>query len=367
MMRIGIQRRKYPEVRNILALNRDTVEYTMEALDHTTLPKFLTESISTVRHLRANSSAPVKTADIDCYHYFNTIPLTDVPFVTTFETSLPRWWGAPRDIWDFGLRQLRADNCKRLFAISQNAALINGITTNDPVIAGKTEVLLPAQPVVCSNLSKFECMDTLLVSLVGRDFLRKGGLELVRAFDRLLRAGFRAHLCIVSPLNVVDRTQFWSVRADAELADVRDMIAARPDGFTLIEELPNDRVLQLLAQSHVAALPSYRDTFGYAVLEAQACACPVITTNQRAFPEINDEACGWVIALPLDHLGRVGAADFDGQRRTLEDGIYAALVEAATRPKELKAKAERCLARIEREHGIASRSARVLEAYGACG
>ena len=40
------------------------------------------------------------------------------------------------------------------------------------------------------------------------------------------------------------------------------------------------------------------DTFGFSVLEMQACGCPVITTDRQAMKEINADDCGWLIHVP---------------------------------------------------------------------
>ena len=44
---------------------------------------------------------------------------------------------------------------------------------------------------------------------------------------------------------------------------------------THIHYLENDQVLELLKRTHVSLLPTYDDTYGFSVLEAQAAGCPV--------------------------------------------------------------------------------------------
>lgn len=53
-----------------------------------------------------------------------------------------------------------------------------------------------------------------------------------------------------------------------------------------------------MKNSHVGLLQTWSDTYGYSVLEFQACACSVITTDLRALPEINNNEVGWLIELP---------------------------------------------------------------------
>ncbi|WP_125140102.1 glycosyltransferase family 4 protein [Clostridium transplantifaecale] len=50
-------------------------------------------------------------------------------------------------------------------------------------------------------------------------------------------------------------------------------------------------------------LPTFADTYGYSLLEMQACGLPVVSTNVRAMPEINDNECGWIAKLPVNEYG----------------------------------------------------------------
>ena len=61
------------------------------------------------------------------------------------------------------------------------------------------------------------------------------------------------------------------------------------------ESLDNKSVIELIKKSHIGLLPTFSDTFGFSVLEMQACGVPVITTNVNALKEINDDKTGWII------------------------------------------------------------------------
>lgn len=61
--------------------------------------------------------------------------------------------------------------------------------------------------------------------------------------------------------------------------------------------LPNTDVLELIKRADIGLLPTYSDVFGYSVLEMQACGCPVISSDVRALPEINNNECGWVMEI----------------------------------------------------------------------
>ncbi len=62
--------------------------------------------------------------------------------------------------------------------------------------------------------------------------------------------------------------------------------------------MPNQQVLELLKTCDVGLLPTYADTYGFSALEAQSAACPVISTDVRALPEINNTEVGWLINVP---------------------------------------------------------------------
>ena len=61
--------------------------------------------------------------------------------------------------------------------------------------------------------------------------------------------------------------------------------------------------MALLRSGDVALLPTFHDSYGYAVLEGQALGCPVITADVAALPEINDNERGWMIEVPQTEFG----------------------------------------------------------------
>ncbi|MFS7491731.1 glycosyltransferase [Carnobacterium maltaromaticum] len=61
--------------------------------------------------------------------------------------------------------------------------------------------------------------------------------------------------------------------------------------------------MDLIRESDVGLLPTRQDTYGFSVLEMQAASIPVITTDIRALPEINNNSCGWLISVPKNKNG----------------------------------------------------------------
>lgn len=126
--------------------------------------------------------------------------------------------------------------------------------------------------------------DVFHILFVGIDFKRKGGEQLVEAFNQLGNpGGVRLH--IVGPRevpealadNANENIKFWGY-LDKQV----------PEQSAQLEKL--------FKSSHLFVLPSLYEPFGIAVLEAMSYGMPVIATNKWAFPEmitpgINGQLC----------------------------------------------------------------------------
>jgi glycosyltransferase involved in cell wall biosynthesis len=127
----------------------------------------------------------------------------------------------------------------------------------------------------------------------------------------------------------------------------------KEEWIDIFENIPNEKVLELIKQSHIGLLPTWSDTYGFSVLEMQAAGVPVITTDIRALPEINNEDCGWLIHLPQNRLKQ--ALYFtDEQReelkRTLKVQLENILEGIFTNPEQLPEKSANSLDRIKKNH-----------------
>jgi glycosyltransferase involved in cell wall biosynthesis len=116
--------------------------------------------------------------------------------------------------------------------------------------------------------------------------------------------------------------------------------------------------LELLQESHIALLPTYADTYGYFVLEAQATGCPVISTNIRALPEINPPHCGWNIEIPLDKRNNAQLktlAERDEVSIAIESGLEKSLRECLNDPSIAERKGRSAISRVINEHAVSDR------------
>lgn len=234
-------------------------------------------------------------------HFFNTINLGKNPFKVHFETTLPRLGKAPKWLYKLGIKKLAADNCKEIIAISQCAydMQIAYLQQNYPKylnsIQAKMKVVLPPQkPLIKEYADKKLPKNKIVFTLVGGDFFRKGGGEVLQAFDQLIPKHPELVLNIVSSLNYGDYATH-TTKENQESA--LEIIKKYPNNINHYHFLPNKEVLELLINSHIGLLPTWADSFGYSVLESQAAGCPCITTDIRALPEVNNDEMGWMIKL----------------------------------------------------------------------
>ena len=126
---------------------------------------------------------------------------------------------------------------------------------------------------------------------VGRDFERKGGDVLLRAFTEQLEPG-RYELDIVTKETL-----------------------PTPAGVRVHHELPanGNQLRNLYARADIFVFPTRWDTFGIAAIEAMAAGLPIIASDLNALPEIvlhgdsgllvpQDDAAA--LAHAIDHLGQ---------------------------------------------------------------
>jgi len=118
--------------------------------------------------------------------------------------------------------------------------------------------------------------DGRTVAFVGKDFARKGGPVLLEAFARLRRAVPKVRLVVAGAL-----------------APPRRRIP--PDVFFL-GQVSTSEVASLLSQATVFALPTLREPYGIAFLDAMACGLPCVGTRIEAVPEIvRDGETGFLV------------------------------------------------------------------------
>jgi glycosyltransferase involved in cell wall biosynthesis len=289
-------------------------------------------------------------------HLFQGIHIGNRPWFSTFETYLPRWHDVGEKNLHWGFKQLAKKTCKGMFALSGCAEnmqiqLFESYPYMRDEILPKIKVVHPSQvPLITRYEDKVLDPDAITMVMVGADFFRKGGLEVLRVMDRLLQEDAPLKLIIVSSLKAGD---YASKTGPAEVAAAETLIAKHPGRIIHHRSLSNEAVLDLFRNAHIGLLPTWADTYGYSVLEAQAAGCPVITTNVRAMPEINHQGCGWMIPVEKDPLGN--ALIFSPEQRAvfakrLEESLEEVFRQILADPGQIRPKGEAALARILSDH-----------------
>ncbi len=289
---------------------------------------------------------------VDLLHIVNTLSCSQTPWVVSFEHYLPRW--NPRSA--FGMKLLANPSCKKIIAMSrfaqdaQRSLLESESTLSDEIMRRLCVIHPPQAPLIDTYEQKMLHDDLVTCTFVGRDFFRKGGKEILAAFAQLLSEGAPVRLHIVSNLGWGDyASHSTKEEADAALQTIRSLAPH----VQLHQNLPNATVLDLFRRSHIALLPTYDDTYGFTVLEAQAAGAPVISTNVCTLPEINSDAAGWMISLPTDQGGQALRATV-GERRLasekIQEGVYGILKECIRDRSRIRAKGILALQRILEEH-----------------
>jgi glycosyltransferase involved in cell wall biosynthesis len=143
-------------------------------------------------------------------------------------------------------------------------------------------------------------------------------IEPRKNFDRLLAAHTRLPVSLRSrtPL-VIAGGRGWGRTLDDDRA-----AQARRDGtLHLLGHLPDAELVALYARAAVVAYPSLYEGFGLPVLEAMACAAPVVTSDGTALRDTAGDAA--LLVDPLDTDAITAAL-----RRVLEDPELAASLRA---------------------------------------
>ena len=305
--------------------------------------------------------------DVDLFHFFNKISFSNTPWITTFETRIPYF--KPSKTPDAYFELLTGKHCKKLIAISQRAyniemAILEKRKKFKEVVTEKIIIIHPPQKSLLKDYNEKQLSkEDMVFTLVGRQFFLKGGLEVLKVFDRLLQTYKHLKLNIVSPLEHGD---YVSQATLADVAEAQKLINKHPERIRHFQRLTNTKVLELYKSSHISLQPSYHDSYGYAVLEAQACGCPVIGTDICAMPEINNEKCGWLLHIPQDELK-------DGLWRTVEERtklsdvlqqqLYATITQVISNPEIIKEKGINAMKRIAAEHTPESRAELIEKIY----
>lgn len=300
---------------------------------------------------------------VDGFHFSNSITDANVPWISTFETFIPRTTKMSfldkaasekeksKDLKrvDKYMKLLASDNCKQIISLSEcNLEMQSYFLTFFPkykdVITKKMIHLAPPQKQICTR-DKVLGKKTNKVRkflFVGKDFVRKGGREIVDVFYQIEQeTNYDFELQLVS-LGKTFNYAFNTWQDTEEENRILFEKIKQSKKITLIEKVENNELLKMMQNSDVGLLPTWADTYGYSVLEFQAAGCPVITTNVRALPEINDKDMGWMIELETDQFNEIrikSIEEKENHRNELQKQLKAHILDILEHPEKIKEKA----------------------------
>ncbi|MFW5806016.1 MAG: glycosyltransferase [Bacteroidales bacterium] len=365
-IKVGYTRISFAEKRNFLQLPFTRVRF-KRCYDRYTLKRKLMQTRQGTNWYVQNTHKPLFIQDnVDMYHFFNTISYTKKPYITTFETLIPRW---QKHIAK-GISLLGKENMLQLVAISHNAKAIQTdfLKREYPEydnVLHKLSVIAPAQKTYVTEndvVRKNQSVQKMHFVIAGHLFFLKGGLEVLQSFDYLLKNDYPVKLSIVSQLQPDSQV---TKSNQADLATATSIIHAHND-IQWYKSLSNHEVIHLLKKAQVALLPSYADTYGYFALEAQACGCPVITTNIRALDEINNEHAGWIIKLEKNKLGYAVLntdAELKNARHAVRQALIATIENLVNSPGDVTNKGLRALQKIKTDHDPVEQANKYYKLY----
>lgn len=259
--------------------------------------------------------------NVDGYHVFNTIMLTNKPWCCSFETIIPRGrqllnvhhhdsFNAKKGWYmEFLLKALAKNNCKKLLALSDcNLKLQYQLYSLFPdierTLRAKTCKTIVPQPLL-SEHEKEKLNEKIRFIFVGIDFVRKGGREIISAFHELRKKRQDFELIMITNIQNINNYAFKDFQdTKEEIDNSLRIIDNSKDWLRLYSHLPFAKVKEIMMSCDVGLLPTWADSYGYSVLEMQSAGIPVVTTNIRALPETNKN--GWIVNLPLCYSGELG-------------------------------------------------------------
>ncbi len=175
-------------------------------------------------------------------------------------------------------RLMLRDNFLKLIFKSEAGAtsLGNYAGITDKRILDKVEVVYPAMRKVDDGFIRYN--DEVVNFMFSGDFFRKGGANTVDAFEKLQKKYSNIYLRICSEPDLRIKNANLRQRYEEKIRSNPSITFGHVDRKVMLEEV--------LPSTDVFVSPTYREAFGFAILEASAYGIPVIATNYFAISEI---------------------------------------------------------------------------------
>lgn len=226
---------------------------------------------------------------IELYHVYNSIVVNRKPWVVEVEAHIPRYGNVDKDgcIYRYGIDRLRSPSCNKIIFVSERMRELHAHKLIARGVDPEKITVVYRAVERYAPLPKSGGGPTIL--FVGNAFYRKGGVELLRAFERLGRRDVR--LKIVSSMQVD-----WEVYPSKEEVAFAHATIERDPRIELLSGLSHDAVVEEMRKADMYVSTTFADPFNNTVLEAMGCKLPIITSNVRSLPEMmQHEVNGYVV------------------------------------------------------------------------
>ena len=322
--------------------------------------------------------------EADVIHSFNRVCLgARNRWVATFEKTFPEYFSdeeehLPARIIKKQIPLIASQQCIALLPMSQWAyeyemRLVGQYATHADrkIIEDKMEVLYPPQAVLSSDdeiREKYGQKGRLHLFFVGGQLKRKGGVELIKVLNELHKECDSFSAVIVGDLN----NEYCNFRVSSKEKQEIENIIDKADWLEYHQSLSNDEILKCAKTAHIGFLPTMGDTFGFSLLEMQACGCPVVSTDRQALPEINHDDCGWVLDTRDasnshgDDFAHYSVEDVQELSKIIQKNLKKAMTEILNHPGMIEEKAHCALDRIKKEHDQEQYASDLLRIYRKC-
>lgn len=256
---------------------------------------------------RGYSSAfvPLGPTRCDVIHLWNRVSFGRSPWGASFEWTFPNVDGSRYPQALDRLRHPMFDSrCRFLIAISEHAKTMMQSSLSEQqwaALESKIHVALPAHQFQTrrSAYTPPDASAPLRLLFVGVTFFGKGGEACLRAVEEV-GDELNLELTVVSP--VLGDDYGGTPPADVDVRGLHRRLESN-DRIRWHPRLDNADVLNQIEHHHLGLLPTFADTFGYAVLEFMGLGVPTIVSNVQALPEFTGVDTGWTVQVPVDDRG----------------------------------------------------------------
>lgn len=187
---------------------------------------------------------------------------------------------------------LRKESCKKIYFWSHagHRTLTEYGKVTDETILRKTMVIYPGVRTVSQELIRFSDRTDNVNLLFSGYFFRKGGMNVIDAFETLQQKypNIKLRMCCSESIDFVTPNESLK-------KDYLDRIKSNP-GITMARASREELYDRILPETDIFLIPTYVETFGFAILEAMSFGLPIISTTHFAIPEmIEHEHSGLLI------------------------------------------------------------------------